>query len=196
MLVVHKDSGIAQLDELHDRRLAVLTGPRMSLAKVWLDTLLLPRGVLGVADYCQTIESAKLAKVVLSVFFRQNDACLVTERGLKTMIELNPQVGSRLQVIRTSPAVVPSGFLFRKDNRDADKELIFRELGKVSTTAAGTQVLTLFKTNRIEARPFSSLDSAISMLELHDRLRREQSSAMTGIRASAPTPAVPAEGEK
>ena len=76
---------------------------RMSLALAWLDIALFNDGCRPVAEFCRVEQNKKLTKVVLPVFFRQNDACVVTRRGFKTMSELNPQVGQQLRVLASSP---------------------------------------------------------------------------------------------
>jgi ABC-type phosphate/phosphonate transport system substrate-binding protein len=171
VVLVHRDSKINGLEQLRGQRMLCLQNMRMSLAPVWLDTLLLKGGFPRTDEFCKVTRASKLMKVVLPVFFRQADACLVTRRGFKTMSELNPQVGERLKVLATSPELVPTGFCFRHGYTDPLKDRIVAELAGIKNSPAGQQLLTLFQSGSLEAQPISCLDSAFELLETHRRLR-------------------------
>jgi ABC-type phosphate/phosphonate transport system substrate-binding protein len=170
VLLVHQDSGIQRLEDLRGRDVGCWQNSRMSLAPAWLDTVLAKGGFPRATEFCRFAQINKLSKVILPVFFRQADACVVTRRGFKNMSELNPQVGQRLKVLATSPELVPTGFCFRRDYSDPLRETIVAELGRIKTTPAGAQVLTLFQSDSLEAQPISCLDSAFELLATHERL--------------------------
>jgi ABC-type phosphate/phosphonate transport system substrate-binding protein len=145
VLLVHRESGISRLADLGGRSLATFRNSRMCLGILWLDVRLVESGFGRVAEFCQLAQVPTLSKAVLPVFFRQIDACVVTRRGFNTMNELNPQIGQRLQVLASSPEMVPGGFCFRRDYNDPTRERIIKELGEMMATPAGAQVLTLFQ---------------------------------------------------
>ena len=66
----------------------------------------------GVRDGARALD-AELAEL----FFRTVDACLVTESGFQTIVEMNPQVGRRLRVLASSPRIVPFVTCFHSDFR-------------------------------------------------------------------------------
>lgn len=170
VLLVHRDSQIERLEQLRDGGIALFQNTRMALAPAWLDVVLLKAGLPQASKFCRISGASKLTKVVLPVFFRQAEACVVTRRGFKTMAELNPQVGQRLKVLASSPELVPTGFVFRNDYTDPLKDKIQTELAIIKDSPAGAQVLTLFQSGSLEAHPLSCLDSAVELLELHHRL--------------------------
>jgi phosphonate transport system substrate-binding protein len=170
LLLVHQDSGVQRLEQLRDRSIGCWQNSRMSLAPAWLDTILVQGGLPRASEFCRATQIPKLSKVMLPVFFRQVDACIVTRQGFKNMSELNPQVGQRLKIIATSPELVPSGFCFRKDYDDPIRETIVTELGKIKSSPAGAQVLMLFQSGSLEGQPVSCLDSAFALLATHVRL--------------------------
>lgn len=70
-LLVHRDSGLTDLQQLEKSRLTVLQSPRMSLAIIWLDTLLLQKGLKRANEFCGRPTFAnKATKVALPVCFR------------------------------------------------------------------------------------------------------------------------------
>ena len=170
VLLVHQDSEIHRIEDLRGRSVMFWKNSRMSLASAWLDIALFNNGCPRVAEFCRVTQNNKLSKVVLPVFFRQSDACVVTRRGFKIMSELNPQVSQQLRVLASSPELVPSGFCFRRDYDDPLREIIVTEMGSLTATPAGQQVLTLFQSGPLEAWPISCLDSAFELLATHERL--------------------------
>jgi ABC-type phosphate/phosphonate transport system substrate-binding protein len=177
VLLVHRDSGIENLRDLRGRRLGFFLSSRMSLALTWLDTHLAKNGFGRTAEFCRVKQDSKLSQVVLPVFFRQSDACLVTRLGFQTMSELNPQLGRQLKVLASSPELVPAGFCFRGNYTDPIKDRILGEIERVDMTPAGQQILTIFKSGKLKVYPISCLDSAFELLATHSRLFAAPSSA-------------------
>ncbi|MBU4317385.1 MAG: phosphate/phosphite/phosphonate ABC transporter substrate-binding protein [Proteobacteria bacterium] len=171
LLIVHRKSGIEKLSDLRGRTLGFLESPRTSLAHAWADTLMVREGLPPVAELLGRIFSeTKIGKVILPVFFRQKDACVVTRKGFDTMIELNPQTGQELKVLATSPPVVPMVFCFRNDFSLSFREKIMGEITTWHLSSPGRQILTLFQTDKIEKQPVSCLDSAFEILTAHKKL--------------------------
>lgn len=171
LLLVHQQSGVEHIHDLKGRSLAFLHSPRMSLAMAWLETLLFQEGLGRPADFFNRVtQTNKLSQVILPVFFQKTDACLVTRTGFETMQELNPQLGRQMKIITTSPALVPDGFHFRADYSPPFKARLLEEIGKMHTTPAGLQVLTIFQCDKLEERPISVLDSAVELIAAHRRL--------------------------
>ena len=184
LLIVHSKSGIEKLSDLRGRTLGFLQSPRTSLAAVWADTLLVREGLPPVAEFMGRVFSeTKIGKVILPVFFRQKDACVITRKGFDTMIELNPQTGQELKVLATSPPVVPMVFCFRNDFSLSFREKILGEITSWHQSPSGRQILTLFQSDRIEKHPVSCLDSALEILTAHKKLSGKTAPGQ-GVRAS------------
>jgi phosphonate transport system substrate-binding protein len=172
LLLVRGDSGLADLRGLRGRKILMFDNPRASLAPLWLDLILSEQG-LGAAEghFGQILKAPKLAKVVLPVFFRQGDACVVTRRGFDTMCELNPQVRAQLRVLATSPELVPAVGFIRAGYDSTLRDAMLAALRHLEQSAAGTQVLTLFQSDQLQEAPESLLNSARELLEAHRHLK-------------------------
>ncbi|TVQ96015.1 MAG: hypothetical protein EA399_16645 [Desulfovibrionales bacterium] len=174
LVLAHRDGPVKTLADLDGRRLAVHDNPRVSLAPLWLDTLLHHQGLSPASRLAGRIEtSTRLSQVLLPVFFRQMDACLVTRNGYAVMSELNPQLADQLNILAESPAVVPAFFAFRSDYQSLSKADVIAGLNELKNTSAGSQVLTLFQSEDIAEYPASILDSALELIETHELLVRE-----------------------
>ena len=171
VLLAHRDSGIESVEDLkgatdHYRN------PRASLAVCWLDSVLLEKGLRSTAEFLGLVyQNTKLSSVVLPVFFRRSDSCLVTRSGFDTMSELNPQIGKALKVLATSPKVVPILLCFRADYAPAFKDKILAGLRDLHLSPAGQQVLTIFQSEKLEEMPTSGLQSALDLLARREKLR-------------------------
>jgi ABC-type phosphate/phosphonate transport system substrate-binding protein len=185
VLLVHRESGIERIGDLRGRTIAFFLNQRMSLASAWLDTLLVKAGMERASKHFSRItQMNKLPRVILPVFFHQNDACVVTRRGFKTMSELNPQVGQQLKIIASSPELVPAAFFFRGDFSHSIRDKALAELEKIHTSPAGQQALTVYQSGRLEVHPISILNSAFELLDSHRRLI----AAASGVKTSETAP--------
>jgi phosphonate transport system substrate-binding protein len=172
LLLVRADSGISDLGGLHGRKIILFDNPRASLAPLWLEVILSEKNLGTPADcFGQVLKAQKLVKVVLPVFFRQQDACIVTRRGFDTMCELNPQVRSQLRVVATSPMLVPAVGFIRRTYVSPLRDMMLAALNGLEKSAAGTQVLTLFQSDQLREAPATILNSARDLLEAHRRLK-------------------------
>ena len=180
VLLVHQDSPFARIEDLQGHSLNIQQQPRMSLAVPWLDVLLMEKGLKPAQDFFGRItEATKLTKIVLPVFFRQVDACLVTRKGFETMGELNPQVSRQLRVLASSPPLVTTGFFIRTGFPKTEQNKIVDKIVRIHTSVAGQQVLTVFQSGRLEERPPSILDSTFALLERHRQLIGETNSVQS-----------------
>lgn len=171
LLLVRKDSGLTRLDQLRGHSINVLNNPRMSLALIWLDTILLESHLDRVDDFFGKVTlNTKSPQVALPVFFGKTGACLMNRASYEVMGELNPQLNLQLQVLATSPGVIPTGFAFRADQASPVSEEILAAMEHLGDTPAGRQILALTKSDRIEARPLSCLDDSLKLLAKHRRL--------------------------
>jgi phosphonate transport system substrate-binding protein len=181
VVLVHRDSRIETLADLRGRHLNLYSHYRACLAQPWLDTLLVQQGLPPAAEFFREVApNSKLTKVVLPVFFRQVDACLVTRSGFEIMNELNPQTGKQLKIIATSPGIVPAVFCFRADIPAEIKEPYVKGLRELHQHAAGQQVLTIFHREKLEEHPASCLQSALDLVETYHRLCRGTNDAQLG----------------
>lgn len=185
VLLAHRESGIDWIGDLKGRSIAFFMNQRMPLASPWIETLLLKEGLGRSSDFFGRVTHLnKLPKVVLPVFFRQGDACVVTRRGFQTMSELNPQVGQRLKIIASSPQLVPAGFFFREGFSKTVRDKALAELDRIHLTPTGLQALTVFQSGKLETHPISVLGSAFDLLENHKRL----CAAADGLEGTNATP--------
>ena len=164
---------IQDLAGLKGRTVLMYENSRTCLAPPWLDTILLEKGLPPASEHLGSVSQVKkLSGVVLPVFFRQADACVVTRRGLETLSELNPQVGSRASDpgLLTQPAAVRVPTSEPEPTQSLEGSLCRRKFMSLHMTASGKQLLNLFQADRLVDVPASEIDGARELLATHRRL--------------------------
>lgn len=179
LVLVQSDSNFRSLADLRGRNLVTYKNSTTSMAAAWLETSL-SAAELGPSDtfFAHSTTNVKLSRgVVLPVFFRQVDACLVTQRAFNAMIELNPQLGRQLRVVATSPVVVPSVMVFRRDMPVAAREAFTKLLLDLHKNPIGQQIQTLFQIRRCVVANNSVLRTSLDMLANYERLKSRREGA-------------------
>lgn len=182
VLLAAQSLAVSRLEELHGRRLVIVDGPRLNLAQPWLEILLARGGLPEAAAHFSRLErEPKPSRAILDTYFKKVDVCLVTRHALAVMTELNPQIGTHLRIIASSPPLIPSLFAFRASLAPAMKEKSLQVFTTIHETATGRQALTIFQVTRVEERPLSVLAPSLALVEEFHRLRPAQT-------AGAPLP--------
>jgi phosphonate transport system substrate-binding protein len=172
VLLVHQSSGIQSLADLHGRSLLLYRNTRTCLDRIWLDTLL-AAAHLGSADsFLGRLESSpKVSRVVLPVFFRQADACLVPRQAFSTMCELNPQLARQLHTLAISPKLLTTFMAFHKDCPPETRRKFLAAVSDLQRTAAGRQALTLFGGTHLVQADIAALHTSLELLHAYERLK-------------------------
>jgi ABC-type phosphate/phosphonate transport system substrate-binding protein len=163
LLLVHEDSPYQDIVDLKGKKLSLLRWDE--IGDLFLNTILLEEKQQTIFHFFSSIDQRdKPSQVLLSVFFKQSDACIVTDLSLKTMTELNPQVGKKLRVLKASPGIVMGFGFFRKDYTKEYKERIINSILNLNESVRGKQVLLLFKSDRFNEINESDMDSMKQLL--------------------------------
>jgi hypothetical protein len=109
VLLVHRNTNWRRLSTQPSRRLMTEKMDQPNIGRMWLETVLRERQLpAGDTYFTQITPASKPARLILPVFFRQADACLVLESAYQTMAELNPQISHQLTVLARSPGFITS----------------------------------------------------------------------------------------
>jgi ABC-type phosphate/phosphonate transport system substrate-binding protein len=163
LLLVRSDSPANDIRDLKSKSLAVMK--TSEIGQIYLDALFSREKLGNPENYFSNItQKTKYTQAVLAVFFRQADACIVTESVLKTMIELNPQIGKDLKIIAASPEIVQIVGFFRPGLNANIKKDLMRVVTHLQDSAVGRQVLTLFGIDGTLQASESDLDTLRTLM--------------------------------
>jgi len=152
LLLVRRGSGLRTLADLRGKSVVEFQAPDLGIGRIWLQNLLLTRGLGTPEEFFRATEYVtKPTAAVLPVFFGKQDACLVDELGFQLMQELNPQVGTAMLAVETSPRLVGNVVCISEKtwSSPAYRQALIDGLRDLHRTAAGRQVLALFKIDRM-----------------------------------------------
>lgn len=174
VLLVNRNSMIEKLVDLKGGNLGLLSSIRASLAETWLDTILLREGLAPARDFFGRIDTdPKVDNLLIPLFFEKLDACVITRSGFDLMVELNPQTGQRLEVLSTSPPLVPTVFCFRNGWNPPVREKMVEAIQRWHLSPAGRQSLMLFQIDSLKAQSIQGLDSALDLIDEHRKLENK-----------------------
>ena len=172
LLLVHQAAPFRTLGDLAGKGMLVERGTRAGLALPWLETELSAAKLRPVAEFFGRVTpTPKPSRVVLPVFFRQTDACLVSRRSFQVMCDLNPQLGKQLRPLITSPKLLPLFLAFHRDCSRQSKSRLISALTNLQSTPYGRQALTFFQCNRLVVADAAIIQRSVDLLLLYQRER-------------------------
>lgn len=175
ILLVHCSSELTDLSGLKSKKLIIEEGERGRIALLWLDTLLLKRGLPESKNFLRSVRKAdKVSLAALPVFFRQADACIVTLDSWKTLCELNPQLKKQLHILEQSPGYLGAVFVIRKNFPLQNRERFVKNVLAVQAKTELKQILMLFRFNGMVKFKQSYLKTIEALVKEYDALKSKR----------------------
>jgi ABC-type phosphate/phosphonate transport system substrate-binding protein len=178
LLLTRKDGRHNTLGSLRGKEILLMQSGPCALSFPWLETLLLGNGLGAQGRFFGRIDVAgKASAAVLPVFFGNKHACVIDAEGFGIMKELNPQLGTKLQVVATSEPLVNHVICLAKSGwpSEQNRQDMMRGLRELDQEPAGQQILTLFKVGQLVPFQETHLDTLRKLRATYDRLRRQKS---------------------
>jgi phosphonate transport system substrate-binding protein len=173
VLLVRRDGGVRVLLDLKGGRLSASIEHAHSVHLKWLEVLLMREGFRTAGDFFAKVGKAKgPSQAILSVFFKQADACLTTMQAFRLASELNPQIGRELVPLAQSLGGASGMIVFRPDLGEAEKKSLTAVLETMHLDPQGRQLLRLFRMSGLVPFKEEYLESVDALQKEHDRLAR------------------------
>lgn len=143
---------------------------RLTMGTMWLDTDLFDKKLPRSRELFNTIsfENSPM-RLILPVFFGKADACLISESAYETMVELNPQIGHKIDILLRSPSIIRH-LICIVNYGDLDSRFVAAmqdNIANMHNTVDGKQLLTIFRLRRNFEYIPPYLESAERVLKQH-----------------------------
>ncbi len=150
LMLVQDGSGITQIDQLRGKKLMIDMGQQGTIPMKWLESVLKTQGLPKAEEFFGSItECNKGNQALLPVFFGKADVALVGRNHFEISVELNPQIGHRLRILKRSPGFITGVLALNNNIRKKDHDKIISILKEMHTEPRGKQIMTLFRINRL-----------------------------------------------
>ncbi len=173
LILVRKDDGIKQLSDLKDKKLGTLQNEMNPIPDMWLEVIIGSNRLPNKSKLFKYMTFGKTeAQLILSLFFKQLDVCVVSESAFETMSELNPQIKNQIQILQSSPGYPMAVSAFTDKFKDSKfSSNLFNILIKLNTYSKGKQLFALTKTVKIVPYKEEYMDSLKKLIRDYNKLR-------------------------
>ena len=150
VVITRRDSGIRSFSDLRGKSIMLPPASIYEPGHLWLDVLLLRAGKDGRDTFfSKVMESPKITKAVMGVFFRQVDAAIVTRSGLEISQQLNPQLETQLTVLAESPNLSDFVVCMNPTTSENFRSKLSNALIRLNESKSGQQLYVIFQTKGI-----------------------------------------------
>jgi ABC-type phosphate/phosphonate transport system substrate-binding protein len=149
VLIVRNNSEINSLSDLKQKIIALLQEKSSPLMNIWLSNILFSNKKPRKNIYFGKIKiEEKESNAMYSVFFKKADCAIVQKSTYNTLCALNPQFKQSIKIIDTSPDLLLSLSVYRKEANGEWIKLFFEAAKTVNLTTEGQNILKIFKSNK------------------------------------------------
>lgn len=172
VLLVSKDRNIKDMSQLERTTLLIETGGSGRTPLVWFE-IFFKHYINANMDsfFKEIVHVDKASKAVLPVFFHNADACVTTLAGFQTMVELNPQLGQKLNILYSSPKLLRGIACFRTDFEERYKSVVMSVLKDLHEDPDGQQILIVMREEKLSPFRPQYLETSRELYRSHQSLK-------------------------
>ena len=170
LLVSSKKSGTKSLDDIEGHNIHITNSFLADLSKMWVKLLLYDAKKYNAKKIKIKEEPISESNLLLGVFFGKYDYAVISYSAYQFVCELNPQVKNSVNIIEKSSQLINSLFAHTKN---ADQDLVYtvRTIATdLHNESEGKQILTLFKTAKVEYFTESELKETEKLIKRHNSI--------------------------
>ena len=167
LVLVRGESGISSLEALRGKSAIIHANTGANPGQVWLDAML-HDGRLGRPErFFSSVDVVpKASSAILPVFFGKADAAVVDQASFEVTREMNPQVGTKLRVLRSSPEVA-EGLICLSMKHIEFREELLEGMRELQHDVQGRQILLVFRLCRLVPANKLALEQVCELWRKH-----------------------------
>ncbi len=173
VLLVRKESGIKSLSELKNKKVASIGGISGLVAKMWLETKVQSISNQSSIEYFENIKLQESpSKAMLSLFFKNSDACVINDYSFNILCEMNPQMKKQIIVIDQSEGLLPGMSVLVNSDDKSFNNYVDRFALNLAKDEHSKQMLVLFRIDNIIPFEDKYLDNVRKLMDGHGSLTK------------------------
>lgn len=163
VVLVHQDSPYQTVKDLKNAKISLSSLGEYKMSIQWLCSYL---SVPSLNDFfSKTQYELKPYNIVLPVYFKQVDACLVSTFEYELMKELNPQLGNNTRVLKTSPIIISLLLAFSNSYDRQKYDTVLNNFHTLSSDPEMEQLITLHRFERLKRIGLENLEATRKIYE-------------------------------
>ncbi|HTP65811.1 MAG TPA: PhnD/SsuA/transferrin family substrate-binding protein [Geobacteraceae bacterium] len=175
LLLARKESGFATFSDLRGREIVMPAKVCQygNTYYTWIETLVMKEGYPEAGLFFSSIRTARTpSQILLPVFFRKADACVLTRNAYDVACELNPQIGRELKVIARINRLAGGVIAIHRDLPEERKQKVKQALLTLHEDPEGKQMFVIFQLHRLVPYRPEYLKATEALLAEHRELRQ------------------------
>jgi ABC-type phosphate/phosphonate transport system substrate-binding protein len=172
LILIKNDDNIKDIADLVGKKIGMLPKGNDPIPQMWLNVLLGNSKIVAKDKLFSSVTIDKTeSQLILSLFFGQINSCLVSKTAFETMVEINPQIGNRLKVLKSSPRYLKAVSSFtNKFRKSKFSDGLLKHLTSLDAYPSGKQLFTLTKTAKIILYKEEYLDNVKVLISDYNKL--------------------------
>ena len=172
LIITRKEKKLNNLSELKNLSLGYNILNQDIFSSLWLDILLNKNKLPAKEKFFSKVEgNTKDSRLILDVFFRKLDVCLVAKHSYELMVELNPQIKDKLKIMYSSHVYTHGLLCFTNVlNDESSANDLMKTISDMEKYQEGKQMLKLLKINDIVPFKPEFLNSVKELLNEHQKI--------------------------
>lgn len=170
LLLLANSEQVADIQDIIGKRLEIPFGNE--LAEVFLETITLKTFKKKYQQlFSEISKQRKMNRMILDLFFKRTDVALVYESSYDVMVELNPQIKSRIKILRSYPLRSKNFSYFHRDY--PFRKSLVKQAVLLGSYPRGRQILDIYQTAEIGICQTQELNVFIKLYRQYLNLQRK-----------------------
>ena len=171
-LLVRKDTPIKNIQALANKTIDIPSWLLNDIGAIYLNTYLMENNLATMDSFFSTVQKSKNSnQSIINLFFKKNDAALVTESEFEIATELNPQISAQITILQSSDtftSFICAGLL---DTEKSNRETMYRTALGLSKTSKGRSTLKLMHSSGFVPIAYEELSNVKTLMLKYQRLK-------------------------
>ncbi|MBU3015232.1 phosphate/phosphite/phosphonate ABC transporter substrate-binding protein [Poseidonibacter lekithochrous] len=169
-LIVNKNSNINNILDLKNKKIAI--DKENKFGKFFFEKIYLENSKKNIDDIMSKINFNNKNSLLLQVYFNKYDAAVITSNEYDIMLELNPAINKKINILETSPEIFPNLLIFFNKKNTSDNMKVFKKsISSFFINEDNHELFDILKVKEISRIEKSDLDKLYDYYQGYRKLK-------------------------